>query len=122
MDCKLVNAAKEHVFTILLDIERADLSKMDLSDVNMPMRQRKDPDMSNIRLTAISEGHATVVRGDREVGVVDRIEYPHSRNGEIDMEMRWEARAPWQVLEVNDFGYPTFPTRREAVAYLTETY
>ena len=79
--------------------------------------------MSEIHLTGVRSGCAGVMRGSHNLGQVTRISWPVQRaNGEVDSELRWEARAPWQIAQVNPYGFPTFTTRREAVAYLTETY
>nr|DAI62816.1 MAG TPA: hypothetical protein [Caudoviricetes sp.] len=78
--------------------------------------------MSEIHLTGVRNGHAGVMRGSHNLGQVTRISWPIQRaNGEVFSELRWEARAPWQIAEVNACGYPAFRTRAEAVAYLAET-
>ncbi|ERS24864.1 hypothetical protein HMPREF1301_00249 [Propionibacterium sp. KPL2005] len=79
--------------------------------------------MSDIHLTTVRSGNAGVMRGSHNLGQVTRISWPTQRaNGEVSSELRWEARAPWQIGEVNAYGYPTFRTRAEAVAHLAETH
>lgn len=78
--------------------------------------------MSEIHLTGVRSGCAGVMRGSHDLGQVTRISWPVRRaNCEVSSELRWEARAPWQIAEVNAYGYPAFRTRAEAVAYLAET-
>lgn len=61
-----------------------------------------------------------LVKVDGEwIGWVTKIEWPTECNGRVRVEDRWEARWNHEVLIVNDFGFPTFDTRREAVEYLT---
>ena len=79
--------------------------------------------MSEIHLTGVRSGRAGAMRGSHDLGQVARISWPVQRaNGEVDVERCWEARAPWQIAQVNAYGYPAFRTRAEAVAYLAETY
>lgn len=73
-------------------------------------------------LSNISTGFAEVWRGDRILGTVERIDWPEETNGTVEIEQRWEAREHHERFTVNPYGFPTFPTRREAVAYLTEGY
>lgn len=56
----------------------------------------------------------------RHIGYVRKIEWPYERNGRVTVVDRWEARQRHEVLVVNHFGFPTFATRREAVAHLAE--
>ena len=83
-------------------------------------RARKTPP-STVKISTISRGSATV--HDRETGKdlgwVCRIEWPTQLpNGEIEVKRVWEARKPHETLIVNDWGFPTFPTRREAAQHL----
>ncbi len=54
----------------------------------------------------------------RNVGFVSKVEWPIQRNGIVTVVDRWEARKPHEALVNNHLGFPTFATRREAVAYL----
>ena len=64
----------------------------------------------------ISTGFAEVWRGDRILGTVERIDWPHEVNGHMEMGQLWQARTPCHF-----FGpvSPTFSTQSDAVAYLT---
>lgn len=76
-----------------------------------------------IHLSNISTGYAEVRREDDKIlGTVERIDWPHEVHGIVEIEQRWEARTPRNLGIVNPYGFPTFPTRREAVAYLTKGY
>lgn len=75
-----------------------------------------------IHLSNISTGYAEVRRGDDLLGTVELIDWPHEVHGIVEIEQRWEARTPRNFGIVSPYSFPTFPTRREAVAYLTEGY
>lgn len=66
------------------------------------------------------QGFVTGRSTGREYGLVQKIDWPISINGWVEVEPRWEARRPHEVLIVSEFSFPTFATRREAVAHLAE--
>ncbi len=75
-----------------------------------------------IHLSNISTGFAEIWRGDRILGTVERIDWPHEVNGFVETEQRWEIRTPRNFGVVSPYSFPTASTRREAVNYLAEEY
>lgn len=71
-------------------------------------------------ITISRNGTVTDRQTGRELGNVHRIDWPTSRDGQVNVERRWEARKPHQTLVVNHFGFPTFATRREAAEWLAQ--
>ena len=71
-------------------------------------------------ISTIGAGFASVSdrESGRELGTVSRISWPHEQNGIIWTEDRWEARRPHELATASAYGFPTFPTRREAATHL----
>ena len=60
-----------------------------------------------------------VTDGERTLGWVEKVEWPHSRNGQITVETRWEAQRAGQMETDSPVGdKPTFQTRQEAANFL----
>ncbi len=56
----------------------------------------------------------------KSFGQVERISFPVSDwRGGVNLETRWEARRPHEILINQAYGFPTFRTRAEAVRYLS---
>ena len=79
------------------------------------------PTMPHIHLNTIRDGYALVYRDSTILGRIKRITWPHTTDGHIWNETHWEARASDHTTEANPHGFPSFATRAEAVAYLTNT-
>lgn len=77
---------------------------------------------NSIHLSNISTGFAEVWCGDRIIGTVERIDWPHEVHGFVETEQRWEARTPRNFGVVSPYSFPTFPTRREAADHLAKEY
>lgn len=85
---------------------------------------KRAPDMTDptIHLNNNVTGYAEVRRGYDIIGTVKRINQPHEVNGFVKIERQWEARRPQDSFVFNSDGFPTFPTRHEAINYLAEEY
>lgn len=73
-------------------------------------------------LRNVSTGYAEVWSEDDILGAVKRIDWPHVVNGLVKIERRWEARRILDFFTFEPYSLSTFPTRREAVDYLTKKY
>lgn len=64
------------------------------------------------------DGIVTGEHGE-DLGMVDKVEWPHSRNGRVWTETVWEARKPHEIgLDVEVGTWPCFGTRQEAADFL----
>lgn len=63
-------------------------------------------------------GRVTDRNSEVDLGWVDRIDYPRSRNGEVWTELLWEARLPHELATVSPYSFPVFDTRAAAAAHL----